>query len=205
MMGAMTELHPAYAHEHPDRPLVQGTFLCCCLLCAVALERAGQEDAHRPVVFHTGWGIRTWQAESVAWHRAEETLHDMLAVRDMGSPGNWVKAVTVGPRRGRAARGCEPDGLYPRPLEDWPVCRHCGPLSTATFAQLVDFGAKPRRRSAKARAADEFSQLARARLVQRVEAVAIEQREAAARAWRGLWRQPLVVVPDFLPDDAEQW
>jgi hypothetical protein len=90
-------------------------------------------------------------------------------------------------------------------LESWPVCNHCGPLSTATFAQIVDFGAKPRRRTVKARAAEDASRLARASLVERVEAVAAGQRAAAIQAWRDQWRRPLVVVPDRLPDEADDW
>jgi hypothetical protein len=203
----MADLHPWYAHEHPDRPLAQGTFLCCCLLCAVSLERAGEEDANRPVVFHTGWGTRSMPARWAASHRTDQTLHEMVEYVYCGAgPGNWVKAVTVGPRRGRAARGWErePDDPYPRPLERWPVCAHCGPLSTATFAQLVDFGAKPKRRTAKAVAAEEASRLARASLTERVEAVVAHQRYEALRAWHGQFRS-LVVVPDRLPDEADDW
>jgi hypothetical protein len=202
----MADLHPWYAHEHPNRPLVQGTFLCCCLLCAVSLERAGQEDAKRPIVFHTGWGTRSMPASWAAMHREDQCLHDMVEYVFCGAgPGNWVKAVTVGPRRGRAARGCEPEGPYPRPLEQWPVCSHCGPLSSATFAQLVDFGAKPKRRTAKAVAAEEASRSARTSLTERVEAVVAEQRRDAMRAWREGFRVPLIVVPDRLPDDIEDW
>ena len=191
---------PWYAHEYPDRPLVEGAFLCCCLLCAVSLERAGQEDTKRPIVFHTGWGVRSWQAGYVASHRAEGGFHDLLDLFDW-APGNWVRAVTVGPRRGRGARGWEPEGPYPLPLDRWPVCRHCGPLSSATFATITEFGAKPRRRSAKARAADEASRLARAALTERVEAVSAEQREIERRARIEQWRP--VVVPDRLPTDFE--
>jgi hypothetical protein len=202
----MADLHPWYAHEHPDRPITQGTFLCCCLLCAVSLERAGQVDAHRPIVFHTGWGNRTWNAQSVAWHRAEQALHDMAEYVYLGAgTGNWIKAVTVGPRHGRGARGCEPEGPYPRPLEDWPVCAHCGPLSTATFATITEFGAKPKRRTAKAVAAEEASRLARAALTERVEAVVAERRVQALREWYGQFLPPLVEVPDRLPDDADEW
>lgn len=204
----MNDLHPSYAHEHPDRPLVQGTFLCCCLLCAVSLERAGQEDAHRPIVFHTGWGTRAMEAEWAASHRAEQTLHDMVEYVYIGAgPGNWVKAITVGPRRGRAARGWERDAgnPYPRPLDRWPVCAHCGPLSTATFAQLVDVGAKPKRRTAKALAAAETSRLARASLTERVEAVVARRRSVAMQEWRDHFRRPLVAVPDHLPDEADEW
>ena len=187
----MRELHPWYAHEHPDRPIVQGVFLCCCLLCARSLERAEQEDTKRPIVFHTGWGRWSWQAGYVARHRADGSLHDMLGcISYDDAHGNWLKAVTVGHRQGRGARGWEreADDPYPRPLDRWPVCRHCGPLSTATFATIVDFGAKPRRRSAKARAADEASRLARAVLTERVEAVAAEQRDAGLHAYREQWR-----------------
>lgn len=204
----MNELHPWYAHEHPDRPIIQGTFLCCCLLCAVSLERAGQEDAHRPIVFHTGWGTRAMQAGWAASHRAEQTLHEMVEYVYIGAgPGNWVKAITVGPRRGRAARGWErdPDNPYPRPLDRWPVCAHCGPLSTATFAQLVDFGAKPKRPTAKALAAAETSRLARAALTERVEVVVAGRRRAALQEWREGFRRPLVIVPDRLPDEADGW
>jgi hypothetical protein len=192
---------PWYAHEFPDRPLTQGAFLCCCLLCAVSLERAGMEDAHRPIVFHTGWGTRVWQAQSVSWHRAEEDFHDMLRIFDRNQ-GNWVRAITVGPRRGRAARGYEPEGPYPRPLADWPVCRHCGPLSTATFATITEFGAKPRRPSAKARAAAEASRLARASLEERVETVAAIHRQVDVELRRSEWQEsrPLV-VPDHLPEE----
>lgn len=193
---------PWYAHEYPDRPLVEGAFLCCCLLCAVPLERAGQEDAKRPIVFHTGWGVRSWQASYVASHRADGSFHDLLDLFDW-APGNWVRAITIGPRKGRGARGWEPEGPYPRPLDRWPVCRHCGPLSSATFATITEFGAKPRRRSAKARAADDASTLARAALIERVEAVSAEQREIERQARRDQWRP--VVVPDHLPEEAEDW
>ena len=202
----MADIQPWYAHEHPDRPLTQGAFLCCCLLCAVSLERCGQEDANRPIVFHTGWGTRSWNVQSVAWHRAEQALHDMAEYVYLGAgPGNWIKAVTVGPRRGRAARGYEPEGPYPRPLQDWPVCSHCGPLSSATFATIVDFGAKPRRRTAKRVAADEASRLARAALTERVEALVAEHRRASLRAWRSGFLPPLAVVPDHLPEESEDW
>ncbi|MDQ1374451.1 MAG: hypothetical protein QOJ09_1789 [Actinomycetota bacterium] len=202
------DLHPWYAHEHPDRPLVQGTFLCCCLLCAVSLERAGEEDANRPIVFHTGWGTRTMSASWAASHRERQTLDQMTEYVFIGAgAGNWVKAITVGPRHGRGARGWErePDDPYPRPLERWPVCAHCGPLSTATFAQLVDFGAKPKRRTAKAVAAEKASRLARAALVERVEAVVAQQRIDAIRVWREGFVRPLVDVPDCLPDDTDDW
>lgn len=205
----MADLHPWYAHEHPDRPITQGTFLCCCLLCAVSLERAGMEDAHRPIVFHTGWGTRAMDARWAASHRAEQTLHEMVEYVYIGAgPGNWVKAITVGPRRGRAARGWErepDDDPYPRPLERWPVCAHCGPLSSATFANIVDFGARPKRRTAKAVAAEEASRLARASLTERVQAVVAHQREEAMGYWRGQFRRSLIVVPDRLPDESEDW
>ena len=202
MEAMATDPHPWYAHEFPDRPLVEGAMLCCCLLCAVSLERAGQEDARRPVVFHTAWGRWWWGAQLVASHRAEVHLHDALMFTSV-PPGNWVQAVTVGPRRGRAARGWEPDGPYPRPLESWPVCSHCGPLSDATFAQLSELGAKRRRRSAKQAAADEASRAARAALVARVEAIADAQRFTATRAMRAQWRI-LQAVPDP-PDDDDWW
>jgi hypothetical protein len=197
----MADIHPWYAHEFPDRPLAEGAFLCCCVPCAVSLERAGQDDAHRPIVFHTGWGTRTWYAGWTSMHRGDQGLHDMVEYLYLGAgPGNWVKAVTVGARHGRGKRGWEPEGPYPRPLEEWPVCTHCGPLSTATFAQLVDFGAKPRRRTAKFVAAEEASRVARAELVSRVQEVSAMQREVGMN----LWRHP-VVVPDFLPDEADDW
>jgi hypothetical protein len=189
-----TELRPWFAHEYPDRPLVEGAVLCCCVLCAVSLERAGQEDARRPIVFHTAWGARAWGAQIVALHRGDTHLHDMLSILGP-QPGNWVEHVTVGPRRGRGAKGWEPEGDYPRPLESWPVCSHCGPLSDATFATLTELGAPRRRRSARQRAADERSRLVRAALVERVEAINEQRRFTVERDWRAQWRilQP---VPD---------
>jgi hypothetical protein len=196
-----TELRPWFAHEYPDRPLVEGAVLCCCLLCAVSLERAGQEDARRPIVFHTAWGTRAWGAQGVAWHRADVHLHDMPSITGP-QPGNWIKAVTVGPRRGRAAKGFEPEGPYPRPLESWPVCSHCGPLSDASFANLTELGAPRRRRSAKRVAADNASRLARAALVEQVEAIAEQQRFTAERAVRAQWR---ILQPVSAYDDEDRW
>ena len=182
-----TDSKPWYAHEYPDRPLVEGAALCCCLLCAVSLERAGQEDAKRPIVFETGWGRWTWGAQLVAEHRAESHLHDVLMFTSL-PPGNWIKEVRVGHRRGRASRGWAPEGPYPRPLESWPVCTHCGPVSEATFADITELGARRRRRSAKQVAADEASRAAREQLLERVHAAMDHLRFTAIQAYRDQWR-----------------
>lgn len=125
---------PWYAHEFPDRPLVEGTWLCCCLLCAVSLERCGVEDSHRPILFHTDAGPFTCDAGYAAFHRTEEQLHDMVRYRwDHGA--TWITGVSVGPRRGRAKYAPDHQVPYPRPLGDWPVCAHCGPVSQKSFTQ----------------------------------------------------------------------
>lgn len=199
----MPDPKPWYAHEYPDRPLVDGAHLCCCLLCAVSLERAGHEDARRLILFRTGWGTLTWNAQSVAWHRADVHLHDVLTFFH-GPAGNWIIDVIVGPRRGRASKGWESEQPYPRPLESWPVCTHCGPLSYATFADLAAVGRRRPRRSQKQVAADAASRAARAELVARVEAVMEEQRFVAAREVRAQWR-PLRAVADRDDDCGDEW
>ncbi|HZQ83584.1 MAG TPA: hypothetical protein VFA83_02040 [Acidimicrobiales bacterium] len=124
---------PWYAHEFPDRPLAEGAWLCCCLLCAASLERCGVEDPHRPIVFHTDTEPFVCDAGYAAYFRQEEQLHDMLRCRwELGA--SWITGMSVGHRRGRARYSPNPEAPYPRPLDDWPVCSHCGPVSNLSFS-----------------------------------------------------------------------
>ena len=180
---------PWYAHQFPDRPLAEGARLCCCLLCAVALERCGVEDAHRPIIFHTDTRPFQCHASYAAYHRREEQLHDMLRFR-WELDATWITGVSVGYRHGRAAYDRNPEGPYPLPLDDWPVCVHCGPLSDATCGRPALLGERPRRLSQKARDAAEASRQARASLVADVQAM-LERRHTRAEQhyvdqWRGL-------------------
>ena len=133
LAGMKTPPEPWYAHEFPDRPLVEGAWLCCCLLCAVSLERCGVEDSHRPIVFHTDVTSFSCHAGYAAFHRTEEQLHEMLNYR--WELGRWITGVSVGPRRGRAKYAPDHEMPYPRPLDDWPVCIHCGPVSQLSLAR----------------------------------------------------------------------
>ncbi|MBV9253667.1 MAG: hypothetical protein JO054_05515 [Actinobacteria bacterium] len=125
---------PWYAHEFPDRPLVEGAWLCCCLLCAASLERCGVEDSHRHIVFHTDAEPFVCDAGYAAFHRTEEQLHDMLRYQwDVGA--TWITGVSVGARPGRAVYAPDPGVAYPRPHDEWPVCSHCGPVARESLAR----------------------------------------------------------------------
>lgn len=194
---------PWYAHEYPDRPLVEGAFLYCCLLCAVSLERSAQKDAFRPILFHTGWGTWSWSASLVASQREDTNLHEMLGFTPTPA-GNWVKAVRVGHRPGRARKNW-PRDHRPFPLERWPVCAHCGPLSDATFAELTPLGGpRGRRPSPKQLAADEGSRVARHELVIKVEA-AMEQHKTVAANQQRDERRPLRALADATDEFDDEW
>ena len=180
---------PWYAHEFPDRPLVEGAWLCCCLLCAVSLERCGVDDSHRPIVFHTDLRPFVCDAGYAAFHRTEEQLHDMLRYR-WYTGAQWVTGVSVGHRHGRAKYAPDREKPCPLPLDEWPICIHCGPVSHVSFGRPALLGERSRRVSQKARAAAVASRLARATLLADVDAMLERKRNAepqpVADRWNGL-------------------
>ena len=135
---------PWYAHEYPGRPLTAGAHLCCCIPCAISLERDGHEDSRREVIIHTGLGPWPMQLGYLAWRREEGQFHDMFHYTS-GARINWINDIEVGSRRGRPTkRDPNPELPFPRPLINWQICWHCGPLSTASFADITALGDKRR-------------------------------------------------------------
>ncbi len=143
-MTTTTHQRPWYAHEYPDRPLTAGAHLCCCIPCAVAIERCGHEDSRREVSVHTGLGVMRCQAGYLAHRRGDGQFHDMFHYTS-GARINWINDIEVGSRRGRPSRRePDPELPFPRPLINWQICWHCGPLSNASFGDVTPAGNKRR-------------------------------------------------------------
>jgi hypothetical protein len=108
------------AHDHPERPLAYGAWLCCCLPCAFALAAAATADPTLTIVIKSCMGRTVLKARDVAFGRSTGTFDDLLP-----DDNDQVREVFVG-RPGLVPEGSRssPD---PPPTASWPACPRCTP------------------------------------------------------------------------------
>ena len=92
MASAADQLELWIAHDHPERPLAYGAWLCCCKLCAFALRATAQARPGMPIVLKTGMDRFVVPAAVAVAARWQGSFERLLRV-----PDDWIREVFIGP------------------------------------------------------------------------------------------------------------
>lgn len=123
-----TTFDHSVAHEHPERPLGYGAWLCCCRACAVALHAAAVREPGLAIAVKFGYrgrlGFPAWQVVQARLAPSFERALVKLALpkRPECGPDDYVREIYVG------------DRVYPGHRRQrvpsattWPECADCSP------------------------------------------------------------------------------
>ena len=79
------------AHDHPERPLEYGAWLCCCQECAAALHALASSRPGAPIVLKSAMERQVLPAITVASARVDGNFEDLLL-----EPDDYLREVFVG-------------------------------------------------------------------------------------------------------------
>ena len=114
MSSAPEQLDLWIAHDHPERPLAYGAWLCCCEPCALALRVAAENRPGLPIVLKTAMDRFVVPATVAVDARWQGSFERLLRV-----PDDWIREVFVGPGADvRRVRRPELLGSSPPPCQE---------------------------------------------------------------------------------------